>query len=596
MAQDPHSHKASLQSIVNRGNPKQLQPQQHDDRNPYASKLFLVIDAVPDMQRAISMTLASFGANKVEFAARSGDALAKLARYSFDVVLCDFDLGNGYDGLHLLEEAKTRNLLKQSCVFMIVSGERRAQRVLAAAEQEPDGYLLKPFTGEQLRVRLDRATVRREAMRCVDDSLKSNNLLEAISECSNQIEKGGDFALDFMRLLGTLSLKIGDYQTAKSLYEDVLAIKAQPWAELGLGKSLTQLKRFEEAKAVLDNVLAENGRVMEAYDWLAKLHEAQNDTNTAQQTLETAVALSPLHIRRQKELAEVAVQNHDYDTAEKALKKTVDVAKYSSYRAVEDYAALARVQIAKGDLEAATQTVNNVRREFRKNPTAEWMANIIDSQIFKKQGQPHRGREILDEAIKRMPELEDVLSPAAKMEFIQACYAQGREDVGNRLVQQIVRNNHDNENVLGRITRMYEQVDRLDAGKQLVAENVQVVVDLNNQAVRLAQAGKLPEAMQLFAQATEELPLNQQILLNAVNAILAIVHRSGWDDSLMAQAHNYLERVRRMDASNGKYQKLAQAYRQVVEKNSKQHWSPPAPEAAASAEVAPEPPAPPMVS
>lgn len=233
MAQDPHSHKASLQSIVNRGNPKQLQPQQHDDRNPYASKLFLVIDAVPDMQRAISMTLASFGANKVEFAARSGDALAKLARYSFDVVLCDFDLGNGYDGLHLLEEAKTRNLLKQSCVFMIVSGERRAQRVLAAAEQEPDGYLLKPFTGEQLRVRLDRATVRREAMRCVDDSLKSNNLLEAISECSNQIEKGGDFALDFMRLLGTLSLKIGDYQTAKSLYEDVLAIKAQPWAELG---------------------------------------------------------------------------------------------------------------------------------------------------------------------------------------------------------------------------------------------------------------------------------------------------------------------------------------------------------------------------
>ena len=85
-------------------------------------------------------------------------------------------------------------------------------------------------------------------------------------------------------------------------------------------------------------------------------------------------------------------------------------------------------------------------------------------------------------------------------------------------------------------------------------------------------------------------------MLNAVNAILAIVHRSGWDDSLMAQAHNYLERVRRMDASNGKYQKLAQAYRQVVEKNSKQHWSPPAPEAAASAEVVPEPAAPPTVS
>ena len=106
-----------------------------------------------------------------------GDAMAKLARYSFDIVLCDFDLGNGYDGLHLLEEAKTRNLLKQSCVFMIVSGERRSQRVLAAAELEPDGYLIKPFTGEQLRVRLDRAMRRREAFRCVDDALKQNDLL-----------------------------------------------------------------------------------------------------------------------------------------------------------------------------------------------------------------------------------------------------------------------------------------------------------------------------------------------------------------------------------------------------------------------------------
>ena len=47
------------------------------DDNPYARKLFLIIDNVPDMQRAISMTLATFGANKVEYANRASDALAK---------------------------------------------------------------------------------------------------------------------------------------------------------------------------------------------------------------------------------------------------------------------------------------------------------------------------------------------------------------------------------------------------------------------------------------------------------------------------------------------------------------------------------------
>lgn len=562
---------ASYQTLVNRTNPKLMT---HDDQNPYSSKLILIIDSVPEMQRALTMTLASFGANKVEFATRPGDAMAKLARYSFDIVLCDFDLGNGYDGLHLLEEAKTRNLLKQSCVFMIVSGERRSQRVLAAAELEPDGYLIKPFTGEQLRVRLDRAMRRREAFRCVDDALKQNDLLVAINSCNDHISQGDEFALDFMRLRGSLSLKIGDYLSAKSLYEEVMAIKAQPWAQLGLAKSLTQLKQYDEAKVMFDEVLSKNGRVMEAYDWLAKLYEAQNDMSAAQETLENAVQLSPLAIRRQKELAEVAVQNHDYDTAERALKKTIDVAKYSVYRAVEDYAALARVQIAKGDLQSANQTAGTVRREFRHNAVAEWMATIIDSQVFKKQGQPHRGRELLDEAIKRMPELEEKLSQQAKMELIQACYAQGREDVGNSMVQQIVRNNHDNQHVLERLTRIYEQVDRLEVGKQLIAENVQSVVDINNQAVRLAQSGQLEDAVQMFMQAVEELPQNQQILLNAVNAILAMVHRKGWHETHMAHAYHFLERVRQMDALNGKYQKLQHSYRQVIEQHGKQQWTP----------------------
>ena len=91
--------------------------------NPYAKKQFLIVDSVPEMQRALAMTLASFGAERVEYAGKASDALVKLMRYDFDVVLCDFDLGTGNDGLYLLEEAKERNLLKQSCVFMIVSGK-----------------------------------------------------------------------------------------------------------------------------------------------------------------------------------------------------------------------------------------------------------------------------------------------------------------------------------------------------------------------------------------------------------------------------------------------------------------------------------------
>lgn len=66
----------------------------------------------------MSMTLSSVGANKVEYATRATEAMTKLSRFDVDVVMCDYDLGNGYDGLHLLEEIKERNLIKQSCVSL----------------------------------------------------------------------------------------------------------------------------------------------------------------------------------------------------------------------------------------------------------------------------------------------------------------------------------------------------------------------------------------------------------------------------------------------------------------------------------------------
>ncbi|MGL6070800.1 response regulator, partial [Craterilacuibacter sp.] len=270
-----------------------------EELNPYRRKLFLVIDSVPEMQRALAMTLGSFGAERVEYASRGSDALAKLARYDFDVVLCDYDLGHGYDGLYLFEEARERNLLKQSCVFMIVTGERRSQRVISAAEMAPDEYLLKPFTGEELRLRLERAIRRREAFRVVDDSLMRFEYMAAVEACNRQIQDKGEFTLDFMRLKGSLSLKIGDWDSAKKLYVEVLRLKPLPWAKLGLGKALTGLKSYDEARLLFEEVLQDNDRVMEAYDWLAKLYLANHEGERAQASLQQATRLSPAVVRRQ---------------------------------------------------------------------------------------------------------------------------------------------------------------------------------------------------------------------------------------------------------------------------------------------------------
>ncbi|BEV72456.1 MULTISPECIES: response regulator [unclassified Paludibacterium] len=571
MGDKPKAGKPAIQSAA-LGLGAEPGHREEEYRNSFSGRLFLVVDSVPEMQRAMGMTLSSFGAEKVEYANRASDALSKMGRYDFDVVLCDYDLGNGYDGLYLFEEVKERNLIKQSCVFMIVTGERRSQRVISAAELAPDDYLLKPFSGEMLSQRLSKAMRKRTAFRPIDEAILRNEYLVAIEICSRKIAERGEFTLDFMKIKGSLSLRIGDYDTARSLYMDVLRMKDVPWAKLGLAKALTGLKAHGEARMLFEEVLADNDRIMEAYDWLARLHRDSGELEKAQAILQTATALSPVVIRRQKQLAEVAFMNNDLAVAEVACTETLEIAKYTWHRSPNHYAMLARVQLAQGETGNASRTLGRLRRDFRYNQTGEWMADVIDSQVQIHSGNGMRAEQLLKEAEARFEQMADGLDAEAQMEFARACYAQHRTQLGDQVMRDLVRNHHDDESMLNRLGVLFDEVGRGEVGRRLIAENVQGVVDMNNLAVRDAQSGAYDAAIERFARALTEMPNNIQIMLNLVNATMAYVHRHGWHESYMRRASELLMKVRDVAPTNNKFQKQMQSWRLLTEKLGKPHW------------------------
>ncbi|POZ60857.1 response regulator [Chromobacterium alticapitis] len=546
-------------------------PQRNYD-NPYAKRLFLIIDSLPQMQRALAMTLSSFGANTVEYASRPADALAKMAKFEFDVVLCDYDLGNGYDGLYLFEEIKTRNLLKQSCVFMIVTGERRTQRVISAAELAPDDYLLKPFTGEVLRARLERAMRKREAFKLVDENILRHEYLAAIETCNRKVEENGEFALDFMRLKGSLALKIQDFDTARDTYMRVLRVKPATWAKMGLAKALAGLKSLDEARLLFEAVLADSSQVMEAYDWLARLYRGNHDLKRAQHMLQQAAEKSPVVFSRQQQLAEVAALNKDLAVAETAYQQTLDIAKYTWHRSPTHYATLARIQLARGDSAAASRTLGNLRHDYRYNEEAEWLAGVVDSQLQTQNGNADKAGELLDAAGERFRQLSSKLEQDAQLEYARACYRQGRADRGDAVMEFLIRNHHDDEDMLARFGDMFEEIGLGPQGRQLIASNVKSVTELNNQAVHLAQSGEFDAAIERFVKALEEMPQNVQIMLNLISSVLAYVSRNGWHESHMRRAYELLGKARELAPTNNKFQKILLSWRLVVSKMDKPQW------------------------
>jgi hypothetical protein len=97
-------------------------------------------------------------------------------------------------------------------------------------------------------------------------------------------------------------------------------------------------------------------------------------------------------------------------------------------------------------------------------------------------------------------------------------------------------------------------------GQQMIEDNARAIVEINNEAVRMAQAGDLEGAVQQFLHAVEEMPANAQVMLNAVNAMLAYVARKGWHEEYMELADAFLNRVKALEPASVKYLKLRDAY------------------------------------
>src|SRR5471032_3228078 len=71
-----------------------------------SARRFLVVDGAPSMRAATGAQLRDFGASHIDYANHAGDALGMIRRNEYDVILSEYDLGTGFDGLYLFEEAR----------------------------------------------------------------------------------------------------------------------------------------------------------------------------------------------------------------------------------------------------------------------------------------------------------------------------------------------------------------------------------------------------------------------------------------------------------------------------------------------------------
>jgi len=476
---------------------------------------FLVIDDFANYRSMLKGLLRDAMASSIDEASDGVSAVNKIEKNQYDIILCDYDLGQGKNGQQILEEVKSRNLIKYSTIYIMVTAENTMDMVLGAVEYRPDDYLTKPFTKELLYRRLKVILSKKKILKSIYSQADKNNYEEAIKLCDKQILAFPKVAVEIARIKAEFCIKSGKNDLAESIYRKVLDIREFSWAKIGLGKIEMKKGNNFQAQEILED-----------------------DFDNSQEILMKATKLSPNGLTRNRALTNAALKNDDLIIAEKACKAVIKNAKHSHLKSSSDHVLLAKIHVEKDQHQQALNVLNESKKEYKNDKAALVHPQIIEGIVYKKKGDEETAEKIFEETVKNFSAQSSLLPKNVSQDMLDACEAFGDEEMASMISETILQEDSDGRN------------------SREVAKKFKLI-QTNRDGMKHFENGEIDKALPMFEKAAHGLPSNISVHMNAAQALISIMQIAGAkEDKKIDKARKHLDIAKSIDASNEKYLKL----------------------------------------
>ncbi|MDA8124913.1 MAG: response regulator [Deltaproteobacteria bacterium] len=257
------------------------------------SENLLVVDDLPQMRDMMRVMLKKNGYVNLTMAESGKQAIKSLAGHPIDLVITDWSMPN-MTGIELLKYIKGDPNLYLTPVLMI-SDERSTEKVLYAVEEGTDGFLVKPFSENDLIKKIKAALVK-------------NASADLIEQKINEMRR----------------LKLSkDYRGALEMGVELLKVTKNQRVALMTCECLYQVEEYDKAIARMPDT-EEKDRSSQHSNLLGKIHLNLGQYSQGIIALEQAVKMNPLNYDRKIDLAGAYFANGKAEEAERVIQSIVN--------------------------------------------------------------------------------------------------------------------------------------------------------------------------------------------------------------------------------------------------------------------------------
>lgn len=522
---------------------------------------FLIVEDSSFFRSAITGMLNALGVSQIDSVQNGNQALDACKSHFYNVILCDYDLGKGKTGQQVLEALRYHKLIDRQTLFLMITADTSRQTVLASCEVSADDYITKPINATLLNRRVTRLLSQKSAFQPAFEAIENDQLPAAIEALTPLTLAGSRHQRLANKLLGEVLLKADELELAKAHYLRVLEEKDSEWARLGLAFIEQARGNLTAANEAFQTILINNPFCLAALDGLAKSYHLQKDWRNLQRTVAKGVSASPKSILRQKNLANIAEQNGDIDTAITALKACVQLGYNSCYGDWEDAYRLgmntadapqALLDI-KDKLPAEVLEILKDATDYFDVPTEDLLRlQFLQGRLQFLSRQQLNGQQAIEKAERLYCERErmDVITDVARIKAIRTLEDDDRAKILTDALKEVYKEDQEALEILDEV--LDEPVSK--ANRKLLAE-------ANKRGIELYSEGQFDEAILCFQRAQVMFPRHVGIQLNICQAYIG-KHNRGDGGNLDEVISQQLSSIRRQLETNDpqykRYKKLCE--------------------------------------